>query len=97
MVISVSKRLVTNNHTCIVRNCHHIHQLHKGVRMTKEYQALADCIRMGQVNHKEMHEHFESDPAFKQWYKDKYLSKMQDEQEEPYIGQHLNSLSDKIS
>ena len=44
-----------------------------------------------------MHEHFESDPKFKQWYKDKYLSKMQDEQEEPYIGQHLNSLSDKIS
>ena len=65
--------------------------------MTKKYQALADCIRSGQVSSRQMHEHFESDPAFKQWYKDKYLSKMQDEQEEPYIGQHLNSLSDKIS
>ena len=65
--------------------------------MTKEYQALADCIRMGQVNHKEMHEHFESDPKFKQWYKDKYLSKMQDEQENPYIGEDTYSIPDKIS
>ena len=80
-----------------IRNCHHIHQLHKGVRMTKEYQALADCIRSGQVEYKQMHEHFESDPAFKQWYKDKYLSKMQDEQENPYIGEDVYSIPDKIS
>ena len=65
--------------------------------MTQEYQALADCIRSGQVSDRQIHEHFESDPAFKQWYKDKYLSKMQDEQETPYVGQHLTSLSDKIS
>ena len=97
MVISVSKRLVTNNHICIVRNRHHIHLYHKGVRMTKEYQTLADCIRSGQVSRDKIHEHFESDPAFKKWYKKEYLSQMQDEQEEPYIGQHLNSLSDKIS
>jgi len=80
-----------------IRNCHHIHQLHKGVRMTKEYQALADCIRSGQVEYKQMHEHFESDPAFKQWYKDKYLSKMQDEQENPYIGEDTYAIPDKIS
>ena len=80
-----------------IHNCHHIHQLHKGVRMTKEYQALADCIRSGQVEYKQMHEHFESDPAFKQWYKDKYLSKMQDEQENPYIGEDTYSIPDKIS
>ena len=80
-----------------IRNCNHIHQLHKGVRMTKEYQALADCIRSGQVEYKQMHEHFESDPAFKQWYKDKYLSKMQDEQENPYIGEDTYAIPDKIS
>ena len=80
-----------------IRNCHHIHQLHKGVRMTKEYQALADCIRSGQVEYKQMHEHFESDPTFKQWYKDKYLSKMQDEQENPYIGEDTYAIPDKIS
>jgi len=80
-----------------IRNCHHIHQLHKGVRMTKEYQALADCIRSGQVEYKQMYEHFESDPAFKQWYKDKYLSKMQDEQENPYIGEDTYAIPDKIS
>jgi len=80
-----------------IHNCHHIHQLHKGVRMTKEYQALADCIRSGQVEYKQMHEHFESDPAFKQWYKDKYLSKMQDEQENPYIGEDTYAIPDKIS
>ena len=65
--------------------------------MTKEYQALADCIRSGQVEYKQMHEHFESDPAFKQWYKDKYLSKMQDEQENPYIGEDTYAIPDKIS
>tara|TARA_Y200000002_G_scaffold356036_1_gene337500 strand:- start:412 stop:594 length:183 start_codon:yes stop_codon:yes gene_type:complete len=54
--------------------------------MTKKYQALADCIRSGQVSSRQIHEHFESDPKFKQWYKDKYLSQMQDSQTNPYIG-----------
>ena len=97
MVISVSKRLVTNNHICIIRNRHHIHLYHKGVRMTKEYQTLADCIRSGQVSRDKIHEHFESDPAFKKWYKKKYLSQMQDSQENPYIGEDTYSIPDKIS
>ena len=65
--------------------------------MTKEYQALADCIRSGQVSSRQIHEHFESDTAFKQWYKDKYLSQMQDSQENPYIGEDVYSIPDKIS
>ena len=64
--------------------------------MTKEYQALADCIRSGQVEYEQIHEHFESDPAFKQWYKDKYLSQMQDSQENPYIGEDVYAIPDTI-
>ena len=60
--------------------------------MTDNYQALADCIRSGQVSDRQIQEHFESDPAFKQWYKDKYLSKMQDEQENPYIGEDVYAI-----
>ena len=64
--------------------------------MTDNYQALADCIRSGQVSDRQIQEHFESDPAFKQWYKDKYLSKMQDEQENPYIGEDVYAIPDII-
>ena len=64
--------------------------------MTKEYQALADCIRSGQVSDRQIQEHFESDPAFKQWYKDKYLSQMQDSQENPYIGEDVYAIPDTI-
>ena len=63
--------------------------------MTQEYQALADCIRSGQVSDRQIHEHFESDPAFKQWYKDKYLSQMQDSQENPYIGEDVYAMGNR--
>ena len=42
---------------------------------TKEekWQLLADCIRSGQVEARELHEEWEKDPEFKKWYKKKYL------------------------
>jgi hypothetical protein len=44
-------------------------------KYTKEekYQLLADCIRSGQVESRELYEEFEKDPEFKEWYKKKYL------------------------
>ena len=47
----------------------------KEVIYTKEekWQLLADCIRSGQVEARELHEEWEKDPEFKKWYKKKYL------------------------
>jgi hypothetical protein len=39
----------------------------------ERWQLLADCIRSGQVESRELHEEFEKDPEFKEWYKKKYL------------------------
>lgn len=39
----------------------------------KDYQALADCIRSGQVNQEDVPALFEADPAFAEWYKAKYM------------------------
>jgi len=45
------------------------------ITLTKEHkwQLLADCIRSGQVEARELHEEFEKDPEFKKWYMKKYL------------------------
>lgn len=39
----------------------------------EKYQLLADCIRSGQVDSKELHQEFERDPNFKEWYIEKYI------------------------
>ena len=43
-------------------------------KFTKEekWQLLADCIRSGQVEARELHEEFDKDPEFKKWYMKKY-------------------------
>ena len=59
MVISVSKRLVTNNHICIVRNCHHIHLYHKGVRMKyNEEEIIEEVYRYTKSTY---NEHYSTD------------------------------------
>tara|TARA_Y200000002_G_scaffold349553_1_gene326266 strand:+ start:96 stop:278 length:183 start_codon:yes stop_codon:yes gene_type:complete len=42
--------------------------------ITKErkWQLLADCIRSGQVEDRELQEEFRLDPEFKKWYMKKY-------------------------
>ena len=39
----------------------------------EKYQLLADCIRSGQVDNRELHQEFERDPNFKKWYIEKYI------------------------
>ena len=43
-------------------------------KFTKEekWQLLADCIRSGQVEDRELQEEFRLDPEFKKWYMKKY-------------------------
>ena len=38
----------------------------------KKWQLLADCIRSGQVEDRELQEEFRLDPEFKKWYMKKY-------------------------
>ena len=60
----------------------------------KDYQAYADCIRSDQVPASDIAA-LMNDKGFSEWYKEKYLSKMQDEQENPYIGDEY-SIPDRI-
>ena len=39
----------------------------------KGYQMLAECIRSDQLSARQVHEEFEADPEFKEWYSNKYL------------------------
>jgi len=39
----------------------------------ERWQLLADCIRSGQVETRELLQEFDKDPEFKEWYKKKYL------------------------
>ena len=66
----------------------------KSEEKIKEYELLGECIRSGQVEASQIHEHFENDPEFKQWNKDTYLSQMQDSQENPYIGEYIYAIPD---
>ena len=45
------------------------------ITITKEHkwQLLADCIRSGQVEARELHEEFDKDPEFKAWYTARFL------------------------
>jgi len=45
------------------------------ITLTKEHkwQLLADCIRSGQVEARELHEEFDKDPEFKAWYTARFL------------------------
>ena len=47
----------------------------KEVVYTKEqkWQLLADCIRSGQVEDRELQEELRLDPEFQKWYMKKYL------------------------
>jgi len=60
----------------------------------KDYQMYADCIRSDQVPASDIAA-LMNDKGFSEWYKEKYLSKMQDEQENPYIGDEY-CIPDKI-
>lgn len=40
---------------------------------TDEYQAMADCIRSGQVPEAAIMEIMKADPNFEKWYRDRYL------------------------
>ena len=51
----------------------------------KNYQVYADCIRSDQVSHQDIAA-LMNDKGFSDWYKSKYLNKLQDEQEQPYVG-----------
>ena len=37
------------------------------------YKLLAECIRSDQLSARQVHEEFEADPRFKEWYSNKYL------------------------
>jgi len=49
------------------------------------YQIYADCMRSDQVSHQDIAA-LMNDKGFSEWYKSKYLSRLQDEQEQPYVG-----------
>ena len=51
-------------------------------------------MRSDQVSHQDIAA-LMNDKGFSEWYKEKYLSKMQDEQENPYIGDEY-SIPDRI-
>ena len=60
----------------------------------KDYQNYADCIRSDQVPASDIAA-LMNDKGFSEWYKEKYLNKLQDEQENPYIGDEY-CIPDKI-
>ena len=60
----------------------------------KDYQMYADCIRSDQVSASDIAA-LMKDKGFSEWYKEKYLSRMQDEQTNPYIGDEY-CIPDKI-
>ena len=60
----------------------------------KDYQMYADCIRSDQVPANDIAA-LMKDKGFSEWYKEKYLSRMQDEQTNPYIGDEY-CIPDKI-
>ena len=60
----------------------------------KDYQMYADCIRSDQVPASDIAA-LMKDKGFLEWYKEKYLSRMQDEQTNPYIGDEY-CIPDKI-
>ena len=39
----------------------------------ESYRLLAECIRSDQLSTRQVHEEFEADPQFKEWYTKKYL------------------------
>jgi len=39
----------------------------------EKWQLLADCIRSGQVEPRELQEEFQKDPEFQKWYMAKYI------------------------
>ena len=61
----------------------------------KDYQTYADCIRSDQVPHQQIAA-LMKDKGFHEWYKEKYLSKFQDEQTDPYIGEDVYAIPDTL-
>jgi len=43
--------------------------------LEKNFIEVAECIRSGQVEPKEIVQYMNLQPEFEQWYKDKYISK----------------------
>ena len=42
------------------------------IKKEEKWKLLADCIRSGQVEDRELQEEFRLDPEFKKWYMKKY-------------------------
>ena len=43
--------------------------------LEKDFIKVAECIRSGQVEPKEIVQYMNLQPEFEQWYKDRYISK----------------------